>query len=106
MKLSILFGLLLTGCASLSQPVYTWNQVYQPATHTVYYTIDNPNEYKQKCGERTIACSILYIGKHCEVYSMLSPLQMEWRKDWDGMSIKEHEDKHCAGWIHNEPEMR
>lgn len=104
MRLGLLFTLLLVGCST--KPFYTWEKVRAPATHINYWVVDNPEQYTRICGEKTIACSVLYLGKHCDIFSMLNDTQLQWRKDWDGMPIKEHEEKHCAGWVHNELEVR
>lgn len=104
MRLALLLILLLSGCAS--SQFYHWEKVYPPATHINYWVVDNPNQYKTICGEKTIACAKLYFGKHCDIFSMLNDIQLQWKRDLDGMPIKEHEEKHCAGWIHNEIDMR
>ena len=98
-----LFLLLLAGCVS---PNYNWQRVGLPSNKVVWEVVDFET-VKKKCGwkprgfETIVACAT-QIGETdtCYVFSYLTPDQAKVSWDVDGLSIYEHEMKHCQGWRH------
>lgn len=46
-----------------------------------------------------VACAV-HLGVMCDIYSIYDEEEAKRQVDKDGMSIFDHEHKHCDGWIH------
>lgn len=99
----VLLCLLLLGC---SEPNYKWVHSGIPSDKVVWQVVDF-ELVKQQCGwqgdgfTKIVACATqIRETSTCYVFSYLTPEQAKVSWDLDGLSIYEHEMKHCQGWRH------
>lgn len=95
--------LILLGCY---EPHYKWVQSGIPSSKVVWEVVDFET-VKQKCGwqqygfSKIVACATqIRENSTCYVFSYLTPEQAKVSWDLDGLSIYEHELRHCEGWRH------
>lgn len=102
MKLSILFTILLTGCASLFGPIYEWKLQYPKMEYRSWTKVSLKEVVKACPGSLdALACTTMRpFANICDTLSIYSEDEAKHKFDYGGMSIYDHEQKHCDGWVH------
>ena len=97
--------LLIAGCAS-NPTYYKWEETHESAKVINWHYIVDQDSFDKLCGIsnkpglRIAACAWVWNTTLCSIYTWMNLPQTLFAKDPDGISIKEHEEKHCAGWSH------
>jgi len=89
----------LISCTSL----YQWKNRYDSVPVKNRFWTKTDKEYVlRRCPDNpnAVACAV-YLGVMCDIYSIYSEEEAKRQIDGDGMTIFDHEYKHCDGWIHN-----
>ena len=96
---AILIALVMASCAS--QPYYEWVQTSTPAKHSTWWYVTKAQAASICRNTSFLACAYK-LGESCNVYTYLSEAELPFRTDWDGLPVKDHEEKHCLGFVHKE----
>ena len=103
--LLLLALVLFSGCA-IFPPDYVWERVY-PASARYEWHVKSRAEVEGMCprlkGSRSpgIGCaSQIMESSTCYVFSNVSEDVADRWTSGDGLSLREHELKHCDGWRH------
>ena len=99
LSLTLLVMLVLPGCAA----DYTWYRVGNPASSYQWKTVSKDKLYTI-CNNFPhnipLKGCTFYSFPNCTIYSQFTEEQAQ-RIIWgDGMTLADHEIKHCDGWIH------
>jgi len=99
LKVAIL-SLLLTGCAA----DYNWIKVKNSVDNRIWYHVTESEMYKQckttKEQKPNLGACAYMFSDLCDIYSKYSEWQADRIISGDGITLYEHEHKHCDGYIH------
>jgi hypothetical protein len=97
--LTLILAIMLSGCATT--PDLQWRKVY-PASETYTWTRVSPQTLEVICGIHRGGCVPTgEMGKkRCNIYSTLSHDEAQTTFATDGMFFRDHEVKHCEGYVH------
>ena len=100
-----LAALLLSGCA-VSPNTWVQDAPDFKLTRVEWNYISGPDAHQRMvnlCGDapHLMGCAIrIRESGLCVVFSTYSEVQAMWVKTKDGMTLHQHESKHCNGWGH------